>query len=340
MRLRGGFADFGGFGAQLLGFAFDLVEDVGVLFGGEFARGKGRFGFGADAFQSAEVGAVEAFFQRIHCGCRRTRQALDAVSHALELPLRQLVHRHAAVRQLLFQRRPFFRRRDFRRQRFKACARRGGRIQAGIHRLLHRIGVVAHRLFAFGRDAGKDFIEVNADVSKGILRCFCRLFLCFFAFLRGVGGSFGLFVRLGGRGIRNCARRVNGNLCKAQYWLLGCFYGVGSGLWDSFCALGYALLAFFRGAGDAFQAIFHGLGGGCNGPAHRAFKFGNRFRRFIERLFQLVQLAGNTVKSQYVADFCRPGNDTRCHPDKSLADQRNDSGDGGKSRFDRLERDV
>ena len=109
MRLRGGFADFGGFGAQLLGFAFDLVEDVGVLFGGEFARGKGRFGFGADAFQSAEVGAVEAFFQRIHCGRGCIRQALDAVSHALELALRQLVHRHAAVRQLLFQRRPFCR---------------------------------------------------------------------------------------------------------------------------------------------------------------------------------------------------------------------------------------
>ena len=209
-----------------------MFEDVGVLFGGEFARGKGRFGFGADAFETAEVGAFEAFFERIHCGCRRIRQAFDAVSHALELALRQLVHRHAAVRQLLFQRCPFFWRRDFRCQRLKASTRRRSRVQAGIHCLLHRVGVVAHRFFGFRGDAGKDFIEVNADVRKRILRRFRRLFLCFFGLLRGFGGGLGLFVRLGDCGIRNCARRVNGNLGKAQYWLFGSFYRLGGGLWD------------------------------------------------------------------------------------------------------------
>ena len=50
MCLRGGFADFGGFGAQLLGLGLDLLEDISVLFGREFARGKGGLGFGADAF--------------------------------------------------------------------------------------------------------------------------------------------------------------------------------------------------------------------------------------------------------------------------------------------------
>ena len=209
-----------------------MVEDVGVLFGGEFPRGEGRFGFSADAFQSAEVGAVEAFFERIHCGCRRIWQALDAVSHALELALRQLVHRYAAVRQLLFQRRPFFRRRDFRRQCFKACTSRGGRIQTGIHRLLHRIGVVAHRFFGFRGDAGKDFVEVNADVRKSILRRFRRLLLRRFGLLRGVDSGFGLFVRFGDGCVRDFTRGINGNLGKAQYRLLGCFYGVGSGLWD------------------------------------------------------------------------------------------------------------
>ena len=102
---------------------------------------------------------------------------------------------------MLFQRCPFFWRRDFCRQRFKARTRRRSCIQASIHRLLHRVGVVAHCFFGFCGDAGKDFVKVNADVGKSILRRLRRLFLRLFGFLRGFGGGLCLPLLLGNSGI-------------------------------------------------------------------------------------------------------------------------------------------
>lgn len=128
----------------------------------------GQPGFGADAFQSAGSALLRRSLSASiavappHLACQMPSILLEAGARQLDRATPLSVSccfsaAHSSGDEI------------FRRQCFKACTGRGGRIQTGIHRLLHRIGVVAHRFLDFARTPVKTSSRSTPIITKSIL---------------------------------------------------------------------------------------------------------------------------------------------------------------------------